>query len=523
MSETSFSTSEGGNGKILERNKKEMILLEREAVIKTMKSKIIAKLASLIELDSEKAEFLKMCKRLECIFRSWYLEQFEDLMHMYSLFDPCHGAEKLQQQNLTPDDVENLEQNFLKNLFKVMEKGHFKLYSKKEADIAASSDYLLTLPISVDESQFDSRMLTRYFQENPHENLPQFANKFVIFRRGIGIDHTSGYFIMEKVDMLLSRAWEWLLLWTGLGYLFMRTSTDKDETIVRSGYQMSLSLSHSIRNRGSTEVNEKVGNLLGKDLYVERIRLENMKCSLRNLFGKNTIQEPTFEQMIIIYRTTTPHSDIFQSVDRSIHIKHYKDIPMADMEMILPAKTNPGLTPLDWIQFLISAIVGWVALIGSFEMPGNFCVAFAISSALVGYCTNIYSMFYQSKENYQNLMTKLMYDKQIDSGNGTLLHLCHDVIDQEVKEVIISLFILMMQGKSSIEDLNCCCEELLEAEFGEKCHFDVVDTIQKLEKLGIVFREETLGRIYVPSMRCINEIIGITTEEIVAKARKSLT
>jgi len=116
-----------------------------------------------------------------------------------------------------------------------------------------------------------------------------------------------------------------------------------------------------------------------------------------------------------------------------------------------------------------------------------------------------------------------MYDKQIDSGNGTLLHLCHDVIDQEVKEGIISLFILMIQGKSSIEDLNCCCEELLEAEFSEKCHFDVVDTIQKLEKLGIVFREETLGRIYVPSMRCINEIIGITTEEIVAKARKSLS
>lgn len=32
----------------MERNKKDMILLEREAVIKTMKSKIIAKLASLV-------------------------------------------------------------------------------------------------------------------------------------------------------------------------------------------------------------------------------------------------------------------------------------------------------------------------------------------------------------------------------------------------------------------------------------------------------------------------------------------
>jgi hypothetical protein len=33
---------------------------------------------------------------------------------------------------------------------------------------------------------------------------------------------------------------------------------------------------------------------------------------------------------------------------------------------------------------------------------------------------------------YQNLITKSMYDKQLDSGRGTLLHLCDDVIQQEV-------------------------------------------------------------------------------------------
>jgi hypothetical protein len=33
---------------------------------------------------------------------------------------------------------------------------------------------------------------------------------------------------------------------------------------------------------------------------------------------------------------------------------------------------------------------------------------------------------------YQNLITQSMYDKQLDSGKGTLLHLCDDVIQQEV-------------------------------------------------------------------------------------------
>lgn len=33
---------------------------------------------------------------------------------------------------------------------------------------------------------------------------------------------------------------------------------------------------------------------------------------------------------------------------------------------------------------------------------------------------------------YQNLITQSMYDKQLDSGKGTLLHLCDDVVQQEV-------------------------------------------------------------------------------------------
>jgi hypothetical protein len=71
-----------------------------------------------------------------------------------------------------------------------------------------------------------------------------------------------------------------------------------------------------------------------------------------------------------------------------------------------------------------------------------------------------------------------MYDKQLDSGKGTLLHLCDDVIQQEVlnhlalvnamcnmfcmchlfsqtpcqvKEVIVSYYILMEQGKATIQ------------------------------------------------------------------------
>ncbi|GER31932.1 hypothetical protein STAS_07960 [Striga asiatica] len=212
---------------------------------------------------------------------------------------------------------------------------------------------------------------------------------------------------------------------------------------------------------------------------------------------------------------------------------------MADMEIVLPEKKNPGLTPMDWVKFLISAVVGLVAVVGSVEMPkADLWVIFAILSTVIGYCARFTSQhahntcisndlmlivdflrFQQNMATYQNLITQSMYDKQLDSGRGTLLHLCDDVIQQEVKEVIISFFILMENGKATLEDLDQQCEELIRDEFGERCNFDVDDAVHKLEKLGIVCRD-TIGRYYSVGLKRANEIIGTTTEELVLKAKQ---
>ncbi|KAF9619063.1 hypothetical protein IFM89_004421 [Coptis chinensis] len=172
---------------------------------------------------------------------------------------------------------------------------------------------------------------------------------------------------------------------------------------------------------------------------------------------------------------------------RERYVKHFRNIPMADMEIVLPEKKNPSLTTIDWVQFLASAAIGLFTLISSLKSPkDDVWVIIAIFSGLMGYCARIYFTFQQNMAMYQNLITQSMYDKQLDSGRGTLLHLCDDVIQQEVKEVILSFYILMEQGKATREDLDQRCEDLIMNEFGEKCDFDVDDAVQKLEKLGIV-------------------------------------
>ncbi|KAI8030744.1 hypothetical protein LOK49_LG01G04289 [Camellia lanceoleosa] len=408
-----------------QQKKKDVIRLERESVIPILKPKLIMTLANLIEHSSDRAEFLKLCKRVEYTIRAWYLLQFEDLMQLFSLFDPVHGTEKLEQQNLTPDEIDILEQNFLTYLFQVMDKSNFKIATDDEIEVAHSGQYLLNLPITVDESKLDKKLLTRYFVEHPCEDLPDFADKYVIFRRGIGIDRTTNYFFMEKVDMLIARLWASLLRKTRL------------ERVLSSK-------SNARRKKDPKKDDEFISETQQDDLYVERIRLQNMELSFRNLLGKITIQEPTFDRIIVVYRRASTNR-----TGRGIFVKHFKNIPMADMEIVLPEKKNPGLTPMDWVIFLGSAIVGLVAVVGSLDMPkADLWVIFAILSTVIGYCAKTYFTFQQNMATYQNLITQSMYDKQLDSGKGTLLHLCDDVIQQEVNEVIISFFYIDGTGQS---------------------------------------------------------------------------
>ncbi|OMO50352.1 hypothetical protein CCACVL1_30493 [Corchorus capsularis] len=101
-------------------------------------------------------------------------------MQLYSLFYPVHGAQKLQQLNLSSDEIDVLERNFLTYLFQEMEKSNFKIATDEEIDVALAGQYLLNLQITFDESKIDKTLLKRYFPEHPQDNLPDFADKVVI-------------------------------------------------------------------------------------------------------------------------------------------------------------------------------------------------------------------------------------------------------------------------------------------------------------------------------------------------------
>ncbi|KAL6136008.1 hypothetical protein ACLB2K_061310 [Fragaria x ananassa] len=320
--------------------KKDIIRLEKEKVIRVAKKDLISHITTVLETDPDSSskldEFLKLCKRVEYTIRAWHNLEFQDMM--------------------------------------VMDKSHFKIADNEEIEVANSGQYLLHLPIVVDESKVCT-WLDKVF----NKNTPAAP---------------------KKRDS--------------------ESETDED------------------------------------DFFVERIRLDSMDLSLQNLLLMNTIQEPTFERIIVVYRQATTDEDL---PERGIHIKHFKNIPMADLEIVLPEKKNPGLTPMDWLSFIGSAVVGLVAIVTSIETTKlDLWVAFAILSTVIGYIATTYFRIWNK------------------------------------------------------------CEWLIQEWYKDEINFDVDDAVKKLEKLEIVTKDSE-GLYSTVGLERANKIIGTTTEEVVLSAK----
>eukprot|EP00897_Mesotaenium_endlicherianum_P005661 jgi/Mesen1/5122/ME000255S04096 len=383
---------------------------------------------------TDREDFLKFCSKVDSTVRAWYHKLFEELLSTFRLFEPQTGGAMIERHHLTQQQIESKEFMFLRILFHVMNKSNYKLVSDAEEMVARTGQYLLSVPVHLDNSQIDTELLTRFFRKHPVPNLPGSANQYLLFRRGVGIDQTSDWFILEKIDLLLSKLWDELLVlfWKMTGRIYDTRASADD------------------------------GGEMSEDdlLSIERIRLENMQISWKNIFSVNTIQEPTFERIILVYRPAAPAASKGGSAsgvgERTIHIKHFRDIPMADMEIVLPEKKTPSLTPKDRATFASTVIGGLIALISAMHLRLTWTVVGTVLVALISYIVKVYVAWTSSFKQY------------------------HALIQQSM------------------------CANLLESEFKEQVKFDGDDAVEKLERLGIV---------KMP-LRRANDIIGLTTDEL---------
>ncbi|XP_024539008.1 uncharacterized protein LOC9658151 isoform X1 [Selaginella moellendorffii] len=471
-----------GRSEIELRVEDHSIRLKREIVIEIPKKELISKLCSSIIGQAHRDDFLLLCDKLEQIIALQYRSRRENLTDVYELFNPLGNVKKLE--SFSESQVKESQDRFLELLSDAMDKSNFKPLSAQELKVATSSQYLFHLTTKINRKKLDDQFFkdSKYHDINPGGDL---GSLYVIFRRGIGIDRKSGQFYQAKIDCILKFFWNTIKLYAVKAWRWL----------------LGKSVAEESKSRESEPASSLYGRTSENFICVKRIHVSN-SFRFKKFFQKLDLQEPTFDHMIIVYRKATSLTHTSCHGERGIHIRHYKGIPMADMELILPAKKHPKLPFTDWITLLVFFFISLVGILSALRQHNPMGLVIGMLVVFFSYATKVYLTFTMNVLEYERLINKLMEDKQLDCGHGTLLYVMDEAIQQEVKEAIIAYYVLLRQPDEKCldeEELQDQCNNILMDTFQSgTSEFQVKDAVGKLLRLGIVEERGNLFKTTPP-------------------------
>jgi Protein of unknown function (DUF3754) len=224
----------------------------------------------------------------------------------------------------------------------------------------------------------------------------------------------------------------------------------------------------------------------------------------RNFFRREAVRVPTYQRLVLIMKLR-PHKRLPSDIDTShVFLKIFKDIPKADLEMLLPgarmcmprgARWKLGgsfFGGLGYIVYkILSEIAGVLALgVAAFWAP---------LAAIFGYGYRQWYGYQVAKQTYSLLLTQSLYYQNLDSNGGVIHHLLDEAEEQECREAILAYYYLWRYAGErgwSAANLDDYVELDLERLANLKVDFEIDDALDKLEKLNVVEKVESRYRAH---------------------------
>ena len=227
-----------------------------------------------------------------------------------------------------PTEHEALSAQFVTQFCEMMATAEYSILSEEEWKLAMEEDFMFRLPMEIDWANggYDASLLRAFLKKNPElkVGLPKFSERVLLFKRGVTVSTHSDLFVSEKIDLLLEYA-----LKRPVGkalrkvFGFGRSSGDGEESAAAAG-----------RNKGKKNVSK-----------IERRTLRRLMPTtmsvLKNLHKKLELSEPTFKEVILLYREDKIDSAEAQFLNipsgaGPLRLKSFRNVPMADLEMVFP-------------------------------------------------------------------------------------------------------------------------------------------------------------------------------------------
>jgi Protein of unknown function (DUF3754) len=217
----------------------------------------------------------------------------------------------------------------------------------------------------------------------------------------------------------------------------------------------------------------------------------------RNLMRLEEVSLPIYQRLVVMLRLRD-FEDRAKMIDtESVYIKIFKDIPKADLEMLLPG-TRVKLSLTDRGKIVLPTVSGvivtaWKGVQGALTIAlssaSNTLAFLSLVGGTVGYGLRSFYGYLQTKQKYQLNLTQSLYYQNLDNNAGSLFRLLNEAEEQEFREAVLAYFFLLTRAGAtgwSREKLDDSIEEFLEQAAGIKVDFEIGDAVDKLVRFQLV-------------------------------------
>jgi hypothetical protein len=220
----------------------------------------------------------------------------------------------------------------------------------------------------------------------------------------------------------------------------------------------------------------------------------------RKWFRFEEVDVPIYQRIVVVIRTKEVQSLPEIMDPECVHIRMFKNIPKADVDMMLPGSqvrlswTDTGKIgiPTIWGLFMLASKLVksfWLlALLGTIKILSSFALVIAVGVAALVYGVKSMLSYSTTKRRYQLNVTRNLYYQNLDNNLGALLRLLDESEQQEACEAVLAYYVLVTSSKPwmTTEEIDHASESILKEWLGDLVDFDVQDALRDLTASGMI-------------------------------------
>lgn len=206
---------------------------------------------------------------------------------------------------------------------------------------------------------------------------------------------------------------------------------------------------------------------------------------------------PTYQRLAVIFRLK-PGARLDESPAqvRPIVLKLFKNIPKADVEILLPG-SRVKMSLWDQGRIWVPTVTGFglvvYKLVGAGAMLTlaslwSLAALYSLAAGAIGYGVKTFFSYTTTKDKHQLKLTRSLYFQNLDSNAGVLFRLLDEAEEQEFRETILAWWVLWRHGHDgwTPRQIDRAVERFLRRALDLGVDFEIHDALEKLRRLRLV-------------------------------------